>query len=41
MDFMAAPPFGEIGRRAARTCDVDLLRPKLIEQEAAVEAEDE
>jgi hypothetical protein len=40
MGFMVAPPFGEIGRRAVRTCDADLSRPKLIE-EAAVEAEEE
>jgi hypothetical protein len=41
MGFMVAPPFGEIGRRAVRTCDADLSRPKLIEEEAAVEAEEE
>jgi hypothetical protein len=41
MGFMGAPPFGEIGRRADRSCDADLSRAKLIEDEAAMEAEEE
>jgi hypothetical protein len=41
MGFMAAPPFGEAGRRADRTCDADLSRAKLIEDEAAAETEEE
>jgi hypothetical protein len=41
MGFMEAPPFGEMGRCADRTCDVDLLWVKLIEDEAAEEAEEE
>jgi hypothetical protein len=41
MGFMGAPPFGEIGRRADRSCDAALSRAKLIEDEAAMEAEEE
>jgi hypothetical protein len=40
MGFMGAPPFGEIGWRADRTCDADLSRAKLIEGEAVAEAEE-
>jgi len=38
---MGAPPFGEIGWRADRTCDADLSRAKLIEDEAAAAEEEE
>jgi len=38
---MGAPPFGEMGWRADRTCDADLSREKLIEDEAAAAAEEE
>jgi len=39
--FMVEVLFGEIGRPADRTCDADLSRPKLIEDEAAAEVEEE
>lgn len=41
MGFMGAPPFGEIGQRGDRSCDADLSRAKLTEDEAAAEAEEE
>jgi hypothetical protein len=41
----AAPPFGEMARPADRTCDADLSKARLIEDEAAavvvVEEEEE
>jgi len=39
--FMVAPSFDEIGRPADRTCDADLSRPKLLEDEATAEMEEE
>jgi len=38
--LMASPSFGEIGWRADRTCDADLSRAKLIEDEVVAEAEE-
>jgi len=41
MDFMEASIFGEMGWRADRTCDAELSWAKLIEDEAASQAEEE
>ena len=41
MDFKTAPPFDEIGWPVDRTCDADLSRLKLIEEEVAAKVEEE